>query len=223
MIRLAQGAWGHIAVAGGVPLAAAGIAAGAGRPVLAWVLGILGAAGAGFMVFFFRDPDRAVQVPPEVILSGADGWVRSIERLDPTPHFPGPAVRISTFLTPFDVHVNRAPVQGRVTALAYTPGRHLLTVDNAASERNEHSTILIEGGVVACQVRQIVGPVVRRVVHWLAEGQGLERGERIGLMKFGSRLDVCLPADRVEVLVRRGERVRAGLTPIARVTRREAV
>jgi phosphatidylserine decarboxylase len=115
------------------------------------------------------------------------------------------------------VHVNRSPLAGTVKSLAYFPGRHMLTIRNASSEHNEHSSIVIEGGGLRCLVKQIVGPIVRRVVYWLHEGQGLDKGDRIGIMKFGSRLDVYLPADAVDVLVKPGDRVFAGITPIARL------
>ena len=104
---------------------------------------------------------------------------------------------------------------GQVTALQYTPGRHLLTIDNAASEVNEHSSILIKGKETQCLVRQIVGPIVRRVVYWLSLDQEIGAGERIGMMKFGSRLDIYFPASDVDVRVKKGERVQAGLSVIA--------
>jgi len=131
-------------------------------------------------------------------------------------------VRISIFLSPFDVHVNRTPLAGTVTALAYTPGKHQLTYLNAASEWNEHSAILIEGRGTRCLVKQIVGPIVRRVVYWLELQQRLAPGERIGMMKFGSRLDMYFPAAEVDALVQPGDRVRAGVTAVARLRRAQA-
>ncbi|MCO5045317.1 MAG: phosphatidylserine decarboxylase [Kiritimatiellae bacterium] len=173
--------------------------------------------GLLFMVYFFRDPDRPQMPDSSVVVSGADGWVRCVEEM-PEPKFLGvPCVRISTFLTPFDVHVNRSPIAGTVTALDYTPGKHLLTIQQAASEYNEHSSIVIEGRRTKCLVKQIVGPIVRRVVYWLDVGQQLGTGDRIGMMKFGSRLDVYLPVDDVTVLVKKGDRVFAGITAIARI------
>jgi phosphatidylserine decarboxylase len=123
---------------------------------------------------------------------------------------------VSVFLSPLDVHINRSPASGQVRHLGYTPGRRLLTLDNRASEVNEHSTIFIEGPLGPCLVRQIVGPVVRRVVYWLEPGQEVERGGRIGLMKFGSRLDMYFPAEGTEVTVRKGDRVHAGVSVVAR-------
>ncbi len=189
---------------------------------LGWtILGSLAAAltliGLLFMVYFFRDPDRPQMPDSSVVVSGADGWVRCVEEMPEEKFLGVQCVRISTFLTPFDVHVNRSPIAGTVKALDYTPGKHLLTIQQAASEYNEHSSILIEGRRTRCLVKQIVGPIVRRVVYWLKVDQQLGTGDRIGMMKFGSRLDVYLPADDVTVLVKKGDRVFAGITAIARI------
>lgn len=173
-----------------------------------------------FMVYFFRDPERAVPGDPNLVLSGADGVVRCVETLSDLKYLGKPAVRISVFLSPMDVHINRTPIAGTVQDLGYVAGKHLLTMNNAASEHNEHSRILIQGEKTTCLVHQIVGPIVRRVIYWLQIGQILKPGDRIGLMKFGSRLDVYLPAEEVEVLVQPGEKVQAGITTIARVTER---
>ena len=110
---------------------------------------------------------------------------------------------------------------GTVSALSYTPGKHLLTISNASSEHNEHSSILIDGPRTRCLVRQIVGPIVRRVVYWLQMNQPIQRGERIGMMKFGSRLDMYFPKTDVQVLVKKGDKVVAGVTPIAKIVKGE--
>ena len=142
---------------------------------------------------------------------------------EPEPEFiGGDAVRISVFLSVFNVHVNRAPVAGRVTALKYTPGRFLFAFDNRASRVNENNSILIDGGRVRCLTRQIVGPVARRVVHWLTLNQELQKGDRVGMMKFGSRLDVYLPRGSAEIVVKKGMKVRAGETVLARLVRQDA-
>jgi phosphatidylserine decarboxylase len=206
----------------GLVLAAAG--AGLYRLGYTWAGFVFLAAGvviAAFMVYFFRDPERDIAPAPGDILAGADGWIRQIEQHPGESYLKADAVRVSTFLTPLDVHVNRSPLAGRVRALAYTPGRHFLTIRKESSEYNEHSSILIENASTRCLVKQIVGPIVRRVVYWLHEGQELRAGDRIGIMKFGSRLDVYLPAADVEVVVRRGDRVFAGRTVIARLRRKE--
>lgn len=204
----------------GCPLLAGAAGAGAlyaGLPWLAWVFWTLAAVLLAFMVYFFRDPERTAPAEPGLIVSGADGEVRLIEMID-DPKFVGEkAVRISVFLNPFNVHVNRCPMGGTVTQLAYIPGRHILTWKDEASEHNEHSFIQIKGDRVTCVVHQIVGPVVRRVIYWLKLNQKVGIGDRLGLMKFGSRLDVYLPAAKVDVLVRKGDKVEAGLTPFARM------
>lgn len=207
--------WAGGALGVGVVLAVlASLLGGGGRATLC-----LAGGGVGFlfMLFFFRDPERRIESGPDDVLSGADGVIRAVE-IVPEARFPeGNAVRISTFLSPLHVHINRSPIAGTVQDVAYVPGRHLLTLRNQASEHNEHSTIFITSDRISCLVRQIVGPVVRRVVHWLRPGQTLAAGDRIGLMKFGSRLDVHLPVGRVEVMVRPGQSVQAGRTVIARI------
>ena len=154
-------------------------------------------------------------------MAGADGLVRAIEEIRESRHLATDTVRISVFLSPFNVHVNRSPMGGTVSALSYTPGKHLLTISNASSEHNEHSSILIDGPRTRCLVRQIVGPIVRRVVYWLQMNQPIQRGERIGMMKFGSRLDMYFPKTDVQVLVKKGDKVVAGVTPIAKIVKGE--
>jgi phosphatidylserine decarboxylase len=217
LVKLAKGFWSHIVVVLAVLGGLAAIAMALGWVPLAVVAGALAVVLILFLIYFFRDPERPVIADSGVVVSGADGWVRCVERMPEARFLKTECVRISTFLTPFDVHVNRSPIAGAVKALDYTPGQHLLTIQQAASERNEHSSILIEGHRTRCLVKQIVGPIVRRVVYWLQLGQALGAGERIGLMKFGSRLDVYLPVEDVEVLVKKGDRVMAGITAIARI------
>ena len=214
---MARGAWSHLLVVSLLPGGLALLCFYLGWVWAAVVLLALAVILTAFMVYFFRDPDRPVVADGAVVVSGADGWVRCVEEV-PEPRFlKKDCLRISTFLTPFDVHVNRAPIGGEVKHLGYTPGRHLLTIQEASAEYNEHSTILIDGPRTSCLVRQIVGPLVRRVIYWLDLGQTLKTGDRIGMMKFGSRLDVYLPAEDVEVLVRKGDRVFAGITAVARI------
>lgn len=221
-MKLARGFWSHalvvLAAGGGITALFAWLRAPGLAVAAAWVT----AALELFLVYFFRDPDRPALADPGVVVAGADGWVRCIEQMPEEKFLKTECVRISTFLTPFDVHVNRAPIAGSVKALDYTPGKHLLTIQQAASEYNEHSSIVIEGRRTRCLVKQIVGPIVRRVVYWLNIGQTLEAGERIGMMKFGSRLDIYLPAGDVEVLVKKGDRVFAGVTAIARIKKGQA-
>ncbi len=192
----------------------------AGCFLLGWQGGAAGFSAAGvvlcaFMVYFFRNPERTPPADPSALVAGADGLIRAVETIREDKHLKADTVRISVFLSPFDVHVNRSPMAGQVKFLDYTPGKHILTIQNAASEYNEHSNILIEGASSRCLVKQIVGPIVRRVIYWLTLGQSVGRGDVIGMMKFGSRLDMYFLGSDVQVVVKKGDRVRAGETVVA--------
>ncbi len=183
---------------------------------------------AAFMMWFFRNPRRVPPAGEENIVSGAEGTVRSVQYVtedDGSPasavakeFFPGErAVRISTFLSPLHVHVNRLSIGGTVKQCEYRHGKHLLTMDERSSLYNQHSIVLVEDkDGLRCLHKQITGPIVRRVIYWLEEGQPVKRGGILGMMKFGSRMDIWLPADRVEVCVKPGDPVRAGETVIAK-------
>ena len=216
-MKIARGGWSHIFI--GVAITGLGVFAldrglGAG-----WFLLLVGILLVAFMVYFFRDPERISPNEPGIIVSGADGWVRSVEQISEGRYLKRDTIRISTYLTPWDVHVNRVPMAGKVIGLNYTPGKHILTRNPKSSEVNEHSTILIAGEQMTCMVRQIVGPLVRRVKYWLHQDQSVGQGDRLGIMKFGSRLDIYLPAGEVTPMVKAGDRVYAGLTIIARVNK----
>jgi len=191
-------------------------------PVTAVALCGVGLVGCLFMLYFFRDPERVPACGEDEFVSGAEGVVRSVEYIDEKRFLNCPTVRISVFLNPFNVHVNRIPMSGVVKEAGYTPGRHLFTMDARSSEVNEHSSILIEGEKTRCLARQIVGPVVRRVVYWLEPGQQIVKGERLGMMKFGSRMDVYFPADEVEAVVKPGDKMVAGVSVIARLKKVDA-
>ncbi len=217
-MKIARGGWSHISV--GLGVAAIGVFALVMQMAVAgWLLLLVGALITAFMVYFFRDPERSSAEDPDAVLSGADGWVRAVERMPESRYLNCDTVRISVYLTPWDVHVNRVPMAGQVVGLNYTPGRHVLTRNPVSSEVNEHSTILIKGSQTTCMVRQIVGPLVRRVEYWLEQDQAVARGDRLGIMKFGSRLDLYIPADVCEPLVKPGERVFAGISVVARLKR----
>lgn len=202
-------------------LLAGGVCLAAGWQVpAAWAVGVA-VFGLGFMLFFFRDPHREVVEDEDAILAGADGVIRAVEEMEETRYLRTRIVRIGTFLSVFNVHVNRSPIAGNVQKLDYCPGRKLFAFLPAASEYNENNAILIHGTRIDCLVRQIVGPIARRVVCWCEPGSELAQGERFGIMRFGSRLDVYLPCDAVEVVVKPGDRVVAGETRIAVVRRRQ--
>ncbi len=182
---------------------------------------ILACLVVAYLLYFFRDPERTPPGEGDVVVAGADGTVASVTPVYEGRHLKTPCVRISIFLSLFDVHVNRAPISGTSTFLGYSPGKRLFTFQEKSSDVNQHNTILIVGEGTRCLVCQIVGPVCRRVVYWPAHDKPVEvfMGERIGMMKFGSRLDMYFPAGDVTVLVTPGARVRAGETVVARLNR----
>ena len=190
-------------------LVPAAIAAVARRPVLASSLALLG----GFLTYFFRDPDRQVPQDADLVVSPADGRVMIAGPSDKRWAPPGEWKQITIFLSPMDVHMNRTPVAGRVTTVRYRPGK-FLPAYNEGSNDNELNEIWLDYEGRTIVVRQVVGLLARRIVCRVVEGQQLARGERIGLMKFGSRMDVFLPPEaglRVGV----GERVVGGETVLA--------
>lgn len=157
---------------------------------------------------FFRDPDRPIPSEPGVIVSPADGRVVEVT----TESFEGrPLSRLSIFMSPLDVHVNRSPVEGTLGAVVYKKGKFRVASKREASEENEQNIFTIESGHGLVVVKQIAGMVARRIVFWKRPGDRMARGERVGLIKFGSRVDVLVdPA--VVLRVKVGDRVRAGST-----------
>lgn len=179
------------------------------RRSLAAAFGLLG----GFFAYFFRDPDRAVPGDPGLVVSPADGRVMIAGPSDGRWAPPGDWKQVTIFLSPLDVHINRSPVAGRITRIDYRPGKFLPAYKEASND-NELNELWIESGGRTLVFRQVVGLLARRIVCRVAPGDVVERGERIGLMKFGSRMDVFLPAD-AEIFVSVGEKVVAGETIIA--------
>jgi phosphatidylserine decarboxylase len=185
------------------------IAAAARRPAMAASFGLL----AGFLAYFFRDPDRRIPQEPGLVVSPADGKVMIAGPTDHRWAPPGAWSQITIFLSPMDVHINRTPVEGRVTRIEYRPGRFLPAYDERSND-NELNELWLDANGRTVVVRQVVGILARRIVCRVVEGQQLARGERIGLMRFGSRMDVFLPPDAV-LHVEVGERVVAGESILA--------
>jgi phosphatidylserine decarboxylase len=177
-------------------------------------LAILFLALAAFLTFFFRDPDRVPPTDADAVVAPADGrvLVAGEALADATP--PGTWQQVSIFLSPVDVHVNRIPVSGRVTRVSFTPGRFLPAYRADAAATNERSEIWIDHGGQTIVVRQIVGILARRVVCRLETGAAVRAGDRFGIMKFGSRMDVFVPPGAT-IRVRVGDLVRGGETVIA--------
>jgi phosphatidylserine decarboxylase len=179
------------------------------RRGLAAALGLLG----GFFAYFFRDPDRAVPDAAGVVVSPADGTVMTAGPAEKQWAPPGDWTQVTIFLSPLDVHINRSPVAGRITRIDYRPGTFLPAYKEASND-NELNELWIESDGRTVVVRQVVGLLARRIVCRVEAGDVVERGERIGLMKFGSRMDVFLPLD-AEIFVSVGQKVVAGETIIA--------
>ena len=193
-------------------LVPAALAAIARRPALATSLAALG----GFMTYFFRDPERVIPQDAGLVVSPADGRVMIAGPSDHRWAPPGEWNQITIFLSPMDVHINRTPVEGRITKIEYRPGKFLPAYDEGAND-NELNEIWVDANGRTVVVRQVVGMLARRIVCRVVEGQDLERGQRIGLMKFGSRMDVFLPPDS-QVRVHVGDTVVAGETVLASLT-----
>jgi len=202
-LPIAREGWPFIVV----PAAIAGLLAATGRPRLAAPFAAAALASAGF----FRDPEREVSAGPGAVLAPADGRVIAVEEAEDA--FVGLAIRVAIFLSPFDVHINRAPIAGRVVGAAWSPGRFVAAYRHDAAELNERCTVNLAGDSARVAVVQIAGVVARRIVCRVAPGDKLAAGQRFGLIRFGSRTD-CLMPRGARATVRPGDRVTGGVTVI---------
>lgn len=207
-MRVAREGYPHI-----LAVAACGVAALAfGWTLVSIVLFFLALAVAGF----FRDPERLIPTGENLILAPADGKVVSIAPVTPSGMFAGSATRISIFLSPLDVHINRTPVAGKISEVRYQRGAFLPAYNEAASERNEQNALkIVDGAGRSLGVVQIAGVMARRIVCRAKVGDDMGRGDRFGLIMFGSRTDTYLPHG-CSVEVGEGQRVRGGETIIGR-------
>lgn len=198
------------------------IALAAGLGWLWWPLVIVPGTILIWLFSFFRDPERPVTDDPTLLVSPADGMVSDIIDLPHHDLLGGPCVRVGIFLSVFNVHVNRAPCDGHVAAVSYKTGRFLNALNHSgASEQNESNTIVLTApgtDVPVAVVKQIVGLIARRIVCTLNVGDIVERGERIGMIKFGSRTELYIPATlNPQILVTVGQNVRGAADVIAKV------
>jgi phosphatidylserine decarboxylase len=205
-LRFDPAAWPFV---GGALVVA--LAAGA---AVSWALATPFVLLAAFFAFFFRDPDRSSAAGPDAVLSPADGRVLVAGPADAAVAPPGDWQQISIFLSPMDVHVNRVPVSGRITKIRYQSGRFLPAYHGGAAAANERSEIWIDHDGQFVVARQIVGILARRVVCRVREGATVKAGDRFGIMKFGSRMDIFVPAT-ADLRVQIGATVRGGETVIA--------
>ena len=179
-----------------------------------WVAAAICLLLTAFMTFFFRDPKRDCPTDEMLVVSPADGRVVTVAPVDPSTK--DSAVQISIFLSPLDVHINRCPIAGEIVDVVYKPGAFHVASREIASVENEQNVVTVQGRHVTIVFRQIAGLLARRVVFWKKSGDRVGLGERVGLMKFSSRMDVLLPAE-VEVITRKGDRVVGGVSVIGRV------
>jgi phosphatidylserine decarboxylase len=192
--------------------------------VLAWATGnwawsIAPVLLAAFFLWFFRDPQRTIPTGPGLIVSPGDGLVTETASIN-TPE--GPRQRISIFLSVFDVHVNRSPIGGVLTSVRYQKGQYLNAMNPASADRNEQNIATVSGEGMEVTFKQIAGLLARRIVFNLKEGDTLTRGQRVGLIKFGSRVTVLLPPEAI-LCVKVGQRVQGGSSVLASMAELELV
>jgi len=181
--------------------------------LLRWnVVGVILVLLALFVFSFFRDPERAIPSEPGAVVSPADGRVVVVTEEENAGR---PGQRVSIFLAIWNVHVNRAPAAGTITKMEYRPGKFLAAMLERASLENEQNVFTLSTAAGEMVFKQIAGLIARRVVSWKKAGEAVARGERIGLVRFGSRVDVWLPKD-AEILVKVGENVKGGSSVLAR-------
>ena len=197
----------------GLPFCAAGAAGLAGAAALGWTgLGAVLAVATVFTAWFFRNPVRTVPQASNLVVSPGDGRVLAVVEEDEPRFLKDRAIRVSIFLSPLNVHINRTPCEGTVTSVTHFPGKFLVASRPGATLENEQTAVLIEtdkGQRVLCV--QVAGYVARRIVTWLRPGERVARGERYGLIRFGSRTDLVMPKG-TEIRVRVGDRVKGGET-----------
>lgn len=180
-------------------------------------LALLFLALIGYTFAFFRDPDRVVPAESNVIVAAADGVVVEISELEETEVVKAKMRRVAIFLSVFDVHTNRAPIEGRIIYREHHEGLCLDARNPTCSEKNEAMTWGFENPQATLVVRQITGAIARRIVGWSRVGDSVAKGERFGMIRFGSRTEVYLPLSAT-VLVKVGDRVAGGASPIARLS-----
>lgn len=179
-------------------------------------LGLLSLALWVFIIFFFRDPDRRVQAPPDAILSPADGRVMEISEVYEGRFLERSARCVSIFLSLFDVHLNRSPISGRVSYVKHEQGKFRPAFAASAPAENERNLVGIGDDCRKALVVQIAGVLARRIECWVNDSEAVQVGQRIGMIRFGSRTELFLPKASTEILVQRGDRVKAGETVVGR-------
>jgi phosphatidylserine decarboxylase len=178
-----------------------------------WLLAVPFVVIAAFMAYFFRDPHRPVPAESGIVVAPADGRVTIVRLADGLEN---PESLVSIFLSPLDVHINRSPIGGVITEIAYKSGKFLMATKEESRLLNEQNTLTIQGDGLSVRCTQIAGILARRIVCWKQKGDRVKCGERFGMIKFGSRTDVLLPPN-VDVIAREGMKVKGGVTIVGRI------
>ncbi len=190
--------------------------------LLALLTGFLLSAGLLFLLtlfilFFFRDFERAIPSDQKVIVSPADGKIINIREIPIEENLGSPSIRLSIFMSIFNCHVNRAPFDGKVVKKIYNPGKFLPAFREKVSELNEQTTIYLNTKAGLLRVTQIAGLIARRIICRVQEENKIQKGERFGLIKFGSRVDLYVPKNNIQIKAKVGDKVKAGETVLARI------
>lgn len=182
-----------------------------------WVGALVFAVYTAFAVWFFRDPERIMPPGDDLVICPADGRVVEVVRVEKAPYLDSPALKVGIFMSPFNAHINRAPITGAVERVEYRRGSFMKADLEQASLLNEHNAVILRrDDGVRIQVVQVAGLVARRIVCYLSKGDKIERGRRFGLIRFGSRVDTYFPVT-AEIRVKPGDRVRAGESVLGRI------
>jgi len=188
------------------------------NPYIKYSLFAVGLFILGFSLNFFRDPDRTTPVKENAVISPADGTILVIKKVKPTEYINEECTQVSIFMSPLNVHVNRIPIDGKVEYINYINGEYLVAYHDKADVRNERSVIGIESKYGKLMFTQVAGTVARRIIYELTKGQSVKAGERFGMIKFGSRVDVLVPGN-CEVKIKVGDVVKAGETILFEYTK----
>ncbi len=216
MVKFQEKKWAKIAAPGYSFLASSALLIFLGW-LLSWGwLWALGLAGLAFFAYFFRDPERDIPREPGVVVAPADGKVVFVDEVREDRYLHGQVRRVAIFMNVFDVHVNRAPVAGTVTEAQHRDGCFKAAWREDACTLNEQMALVLEEGDRRVLTVQIAGLLARRIISYVKPGQRLEQGERLGMICFGSRVDLYLPLE-AEILVKVGDRVQAGSSVVARI------
>jgi len=185
-------------------------------PIISQVVGILLLIIYLWMISFFRIPKRVMTTDPNLIIAPADGKVVVVEKTFVEEYLGEERIQLSIFMSPFNVHINRSPIKGKVSYHKYHKGEYLVAYDPKSSELNERNSYAFKNDRVEVLIRQIAGKLARRICYYIPQGNEVEQNEEVGFIRFGSRVDVFVPLD-VEILIEKDQQVKGGVTPLAKL------